>query len=222
MPPGWPARSAGPRKNHDELVSPQTRDSVGFPYGAGKALRDRLQQMVAGVVPHRVVDALEVVEIQEKTCDLVAIAKAKPGIRIVNAARGELIDEEALLAALESGRVAGAALDVHAQEPPTDWRVAKHPRVVATPHVGAATAEAQALPNRFPARSAEAHFLIGSAYYRQAQNKPSAFAKELWPHALEHLEKAQSMGGAKQSARHRAARGGRERQRGRRQVDLLG
>ena len=63
-------------KNHDELVSPQTRDSVGFPYGAGKALRDRLQQMVAGVVPHRVVDALEVVEIQEKTCDLVAIARS--------------------------------------------------------------------------------------------------------------------------------------------------
>jgi D-3-phosphoglycerate dehydrogenase / 2-oxoglutarate reductase len=72
-----------------------------------------------------------------------ALAKAKPGIRIVNAARGELIDEEALLAALESGRVAGAALDVHAQEPPKDWRLAKHPRVVATPHVGAATAEAQ-------------------------------------------------------------------------------
>ena len=72
-----------------------------------------------------------------------ALAKAKPGIRIVNAARGELIDEEALLMALESGRVAGAALDVHAQEPPADWRLAKHPRVVATPHVGAATAEAQ-------------------------------------------------------------------------------
>jgi D-3-phosphoglycerate dehydrogenase len=72
-----------------------------------------------------------------------ALAKAKPGIRIVNAARGELIDDEALLAALESGRVAGAALDVHAQEPPLDWRLAKHPRVVATPHVGAATAEAQ-------------------------------------------------------------------------------
>jgi D-3-phosphoglycerate dehydrogenase len=72
-----------------------------------------------------------------------AFAKVKPGVRILNAARGELIDDEALLAALESGRVAGAALDVHAQEPPKDWRVAKHPRVVATPHVGAATAEAQ-------------------------------------------------------------------------------
>jgi D-3-phosphoglycerate dehydrogenase len=72
-----------------------------------------------------------------------AFAKVKPGVRIVNAARGELIDEDALFAALESGRVAGAAIDVHAQEPPVDWRVAKHPRVVATPHIGAATAEAQ-------------------------------------------------------------------------------
>jgi D-3-phosphoglycerate dehydrogenase / 2-oxoglutarate reductase len=72
-----------------------------------------------------------------------ALAKAKKGIRIVNAARGELIDDEALLEALESGKVAGAGLDVYAQEPPVDWRVAKHPRVVATPHVGASTKEAQ-------------------------------------------------------------------------------
>jgi D-3-phosphoglycerate dehydrogenase len=72
-----------------------------------------------------------------------ALAKIKPGARIVNAARGELIDEEALLQALEGGRVAGAALDVHAQEPPSDWRLAKHPKVVATPHLGAATVEAQ-------------------------------------------------------------------------------
>jgi D-3-phosphoglycerate dehydrogenase / 2-oxoglutarate reductase len=72
-----------------------------------------------------------------------AFAQMKPGMRIVNAARGELIDDEALLAALEAGRVAGAALDVHTQEPPVDWRLAKHPRVVATPHLGASTQEAQ-------------------------------------------------------------------------------
>jgi D-3-phosphoglycerate dehydrogenase / 2-oxoglutarate reductase len=72
-----------------------------------------------------------------------ALARAKRGLRLVNAARGELVDEEALLAALDDGRVAAAGLDVHAQEPPVDWRLAKHPRVVATPHVGAQTAEAQ-------------------------------------------------------------------------------
>ena len=72
-----------------------------------------------------------------------ALSRVKRGVRIINAARGELIDEEALLAALEDGRVAGAGLDVHAQEPPVDWRLARHPRVVATPHVGAQTAEAQ-------------------------------------------------------------------------------
>jgi D-3-phosphoglycerate dehydrogenase len=73
----------------------------------------------------------------------VALAKVKNGVRIVNAARGELIDDEALLAALESGRVAGAGLDVHAQEPPLDWRLAKHSKVLALPHLGASTREAQ-------------------------------------------------------------------------------
>ena len=72
-----------------------------------------------------------------------ALGRVKAGVRIVNAARGELIDDEALLAALDSGRVAGAALDVHAQEPPKDWRLAKHPKVLALPHLGASTREAQ-------------------------------------------------------------------------------
>jgi D-3-phosphoglycerate dehydrogenase / 2-oxoglutarate reductase len=71
------------------------------------------------------------------------LAKCKPGLRIVNAARGKLIDDEALLEALDSGKVAGAALDVHTNEPPKDWRLAKHPKVVATPHLGAQTKEAQ-------------------------------------------------------------------------------
>jgi D-3-phosphoglycerate dehydrogenase len=70
------------------------------------------------------------------------LAKAKPGIRIVNAARGGIVDEEALAEALRDGRVGGAAFDVFATEPCTDSPLfGSH--VVVTPHLGASTAEAQ-------------------------------------------------------------------------------
>ncbi len=68
----------------------------------------------------------------------------KRGIRLVCTARGGIIDETALLGALESGQVAGAALDVFAKEPPGMSALVSHPRVIATPHIGAQTAEAQA------------------------------------------------------------------------------
>ena len=71
------------------------------------------------------------------------LAKAKPGLRIVNDARGGLVDEEALAEALADGRVAGAALDVFATEPCTDSPLFAFDQVVATPHLGASTAEAQ-------------------------------------------------------------------------------
>ncbi len=70
-------------------------------------------------------------------------AKMKDGARIVCAARGGIIDETALLSALESGKIAGAALDVFESEPPGATDLVKHPKVIATPHVGAQTAEAQ-------------------------------------------------------------------------------
>jgi D-3-phosphoglycerate dehydrogenase / 2-oxoglutarate reductase len=72
-----------------------------------------------------------------------AFAKMKPGVRIINCARGGIIDEQALTEALMSGKVAGAALDVYAEEPPTDWTLVKLPNVICSPHVGAATTEAQ-------------------------------------------------------------------------------
>lgn len=68
----------------------------------------------------------------------------KNGVRIINCARGGIVDENALYEALTSGKVAGAALDVFAEEPPTDWRLARLDNVIASPHIGAATKEAQA------------------------------------------------------------------------------
>lgn len=75
--------------------------------------------------------------------DQAAFDRMKPGVRIICAARGGVIDESALLAALDSGKVAGAALDVFETEPPGESPLAMHPRVVATPHIGAQTGEAQ-------------------------------------------------------------------------------
>ena len=73
-----------------------------------------------------------------------ALGKMQRGVRLVCTARGGILDETALLGALESGQVAGVALDVYAKEPPGMNAVVSHPRVVATPHIAARTVEAQA------------------------------------------------------------------------------
>lgn len=70
-------------------------------------------------------------------------AKMKNGVRIINCSRGGIIDEEALLQVLNSGKVSGAALDVFAEEPPSNWQLLKHENVIGSPHIGAATREAQ-------------------------------------------------------------------------------
>jgi D-3-phosphoglycerate dehydrogenase / 2-oxoglutarate reductase len=75
--------------------------------------------------------------------DAASFEKMKPGVFIVCAARGGVIDEDALLSALNSGKVAGAALDVFVKEPPVEMDLVKHPKVIAIPHVGAQTKEAQ-------------------------------------------------------------------------------
>ncbi len=72
-----------------------------------------------------------------------AFAKMKDGVRIVCAARGGVINEEALVAAIDSGKVAGAALDVFATEPPGSTPLVNNPKVICTPHIGAQTVEAQ-------------------------------------------------------------------------------
>jgi D-3-phosphoglycerate dehydrogenase len=67
----------------------------------------------------------------------------RDGVRVVSTARGGIIDEPALLDALNSGKVAGAALDVFEKEPPGLTELVAHPRVITSPHIGAQTAEAQ-------------------------------------------------------------------------------
>jgi phosphoglycerate dehydrogenase-like enzyme len=71
------------------------------------------------------------------------ISYFKRGARLINTARGGLIDETALLGGLESGQIGGAALDVFSKEPPGMSALACHPKVVATPHLGAQTIESQ-------------------------------------------------------------------------------
>ena len=82
----------------------------------------------------------------EKTRNILsasALAKTKKGVRIINCARGGLVDEKALRTALDSGHVGGAALDVFEVEPATENVLFDHPNVICTPHLGAATMEAQ-------------------------------------------------------------------------------
>ena len=78
----------------------------------------------------------------ENWLDADAFAAMKDGVRVINVARGKLMDEEALREALDSGKVAGAALDVFREEPVTEHPLFDYPNVVVTPHLGASTAEA--------------------------------------------------------------------------------
>ncbi len=106
------------------------------------------------------------------------LGKTKRGVRIVNCARGGLIDESALLKALQEGHVAGAALDVFEVEPlPTDSPLRGAPNLVLTPHLGASTAEAQESVGIEIAHSIRAALLEGTI--RNAVNMPSLDAKTL-------------------------------------------
>jgi D-3-phosphoglycerate dehydrogenase len=104
-------------------------------------------------------------------------ARVKPGIRIINTARGDLIDEGALRRAIEAGKVAGAGLDVFEKEPPADWSLAQLPQVVATPHIAASTEEAQELVGLDTA--AAVRDFLRDGVVRNAVNFPSVHPEEL-------------------------------------------
>jgi len=122
--------------------------------------------------------------------DAKRLAACKPGIRIVNTARGDLIDEAALRDALESGAVAAAALDVFQKEPPSDWSLAQLPQVIATPHIAASTEEAQEIVGIETA--ATVRDFLRDGIVRNAVNFPSVHPDELqrlqpWIRLADHL-----------------------------------
>ena len=116
--------------------------------------------------------------------------RCKRGIRIINTARGELIDEGALGRAIEAGIVAGAALDVFEKEPPNDWSLARLPQVIGTPHIAASTEEAQELVGHETAVTVRDFLRDGTV--RNAVNFPSLPSDELerlqpWIRLADHL-----------------------------------
>jgi D-3-phosphoglycerate dehydrogenase len=108
--------------------------------------------------------------------DAKAIARTRKGVRIINCARGGLIDEAALRAALDSGHVAGAALDVFTTEPATENPLFGQPNVICTPHLGASTSEAQENVALQVAEQMSDYLLRGAI--SNAVNFPSITAEE--------------------------------------------
>ena len=133
-----------------------------------------------------------------------AIGMMKKGVRIVNAARGELINEADLAAALKSGHVAGAALDVFAEEPPKNSPLIGLPNVIATPHVAGSTAEAQEELGTQVAVQVRDYLLEG--VIRNAVNLP-ALSPEQYRRVRPYLALAERLGSlVSQAAATRPAR----------------
>jgi D-3-phosphoglycerate dehydrogenase len=119
------------------------------------------------------------VPLTDKTRNILSaenLAKTKKGVRIINCARGGLIDEAALLDALNSGHVAGAALDVFEVEPATNNPLFNQPNVVCTPHLGASTTEAQENVALQVAEQMSDYLLTGAV--QNALNMPNVTAEE--------------------------------------------
>ncbi len=119
------------------------------------------------------------------------LAACKDGVRIINCARGGIVDEAALLEAIESGKAAGAALDVYEKEPPEQADVVMHENVVCTPHLGASTAEAQDIVAVMVAEQIRDFLITGEV--RNAVNMPS-LASDVFKEVQPFTNLAKKMG----------------------------
>ncbi|MGD9334917.1 MAG: hydroxyacid dehydrogenase, partial [Desulfobacterales bacterium] len=137
---------------------------------------------------------LHVPRLKETTnmIDAATINKMKPGVRIVNCSRGEIVRLDDLYQAILSGHVAGAALDVFPQEPPDpSLPILQHPNVIFTPHLGASTGEAQLKVANMIAHQIAAYLLDG--IITNAVNFPSV-SMEIMDQLRPHLDLAEKMG----------------------------
>src|SRR3954465_5821961 len=123
--------------------------------------------------------------------DAKAIAKMKDGVRIINCARGGLVDEKALYEALKSGKVAGAAFDVFVEEPAQNNPLFELPNFIATPHLGASTTEAQENVALQVAEQISAYLMTGEI--TNALNFPSISAEEA-PRLTPWVKLAEALG----------------------------
>jgi D-3-phosphoglycerate dehydrogenase len=141
--------------------------------------------------------------------DAEAFARFKPGALLVNAARGGIVDEDALLAALEAGQVGGAALDVYVEEPPpADHPLIAHDRVICTPHLGAATDQAQinvAVAVAEQVRDFLLHGIVGNAL-----NVPS-ISRELYEEVRPYISLGEKLRAFSRADLRRVDRADRDR-----------
>lgn len=131
------ARAKGQRMNviaYDPYLTAERADELGIAFGTVEEVL-RAGDFITVHTP--------LLRETRHLVDAEAFGLMKPGVQIINCARGGIIDEQALFDAIKAGKVAGAALDVFEQEPVVDFRLLDLPEVVATPHLGASTFEAQ-------------------------------------------------------------------------------
>jgi D-3-phosphoglycerate dehydrogenase len=152
---------------YDPFLSPERAADLGV----DKVELDELLRRADFITLHT-----PLTEKTKNIIDAAALAKMKKGVRIINCARGGLVDERALRAALDSGHIAGAAFDVFTVEPATENPLFGHPHVICTPHLGASTTEAQENVALQVAEQMSDYLLRGAI--SNAVNFPSITAEE--------------------------------------------